>query len=62
MGKERSTLEKLSLIKVFNPYYQNEEYSKKVEPKIFDCVDLDEIYDDFISEFRNMDFEHIFSG
>ena len=60
IDKERSTIEKLSLIKDFNPYYGNKEYSKKVDPKIFDYVDLDEIDDDFILDFKNLDFEHIF--
>ena len=61
--KELKTLEKLSLITTYNPYYKGD-YPKRVNQKIFDLLDLDIIDDDeeFIEDFKKMNFEEIFAS
>ena len=53
-------LDKLSLITTYNPYYFKLEYTKKVDPFIFNLLDLDNINIKFIKEYRKMNFEVIF--
>ena len=53
-------LDKLSLITTYNPYYFKLEYTKKVDPFIFNLLDLDNVNTKFIKEYRKMNFEVIF--
>ena len=50
----------MQLITSFNPYFKKDEYPKRVNPKIFELFDLDSIDEDFIKEFRKLEFELIF--
>ena len=54
------TIEKLSLLTERNPYYEINEYPKRVDPNIFNILDLNEVQDNFVKEFRKMNFELIF--
>ena len=58
--KNLKPIEKLQLITSFNPYFKKDEYPKRVNPKIFELFDLDSIDEDFIKEFRKLEFELIF--
>ena len=53
-------IEKLQLITSYNPYFKKGEYPKRVNPKIFDLFELDNIDEDFIKEFKKLEFELIF--
>ena len=53
-------LDKLSLITTYNPYYFKLEYTKKVDPFIFNLLDLDDVNTKFIKHYRKMKFEVIF--
>ena len=55
-----TSIEKLCLISEYNPYYQEEKYSTKVDCSIFDLFDLNVVDNDFISDFRKINFEKIF--
>ena len=53
-------IEKLRLIKKYNPYYREPKYFNLVSCDIFDSLDLDQIDNNFIEEFKGMNFEYIF--
>ena len=55
-----TSIEKLTLITDFNPYYKKGEYPKKVDPNIFNLINLDDVDGDFINYFKNLKFEYIF--
>ena len=61
--KDLTYIQRLSYIKEFNPYYLEEEgtrYFDKVDSDIFDLLDLNNIDDNSIRDFRKMKFEYIF--
>ena len=59
-NKEVNNIEKLAFITQYNPYYREQRYSNKVDCEIFDSFDLNNIDNDFIEDFRGMNFEIIF--
>ena len=59
-NNDLASIEKLGLICKYNPYYIEEKYKNKLDCKIFDLFDLNDADDDFIDEFRHMNFEIIF--
>lgn len=59
-GPGITNIEKLGFITKNNPYYRERKYSNKVDCNIFDCFDLNKIDNDFINDFRGMNFEIIF--
>jgi len=59
-NKEVKNIEKLAFITQYNPYYREPKYSNKVDCEIFDSFDLNNIDNDFIEDFRGMNFENIF--
>jgi len=64
-NKEIQNIEKLQSIKKYNPYYNEEKYysnENKADADIFNLFDLKNIDDDFVEDFRNMNFEKIFEG
>ena len=58
--KNLKPIEKLELITSFNPYFQKGKYPKRVNHKIFELFDLDNIDDDFMKEYKKLEFEFIF--
>ena len=58
--KNLKPIEKLQLITSFNPYFKKDEYPKRVNSKIFELFELDNIDEDFIREFKKLEFELIF--
>ena len=59
-NKNLTNIDKLACITRYNPYYFEQKYSHKVDPDIFDLIDLDNINDENIQYFRSMNFEYIF--
>ena len=62
-NKDIQNIEKLQSIKLYNPYYNEEKYyikERKIDADIFNLFDLINIDDDFVSDFRKMNFEKIF--
>ena len=59
-NKELTNIEKLSLITKYNPYYIEPKYSSIVDCHIFDYFDLNTIDNEFIENFKQMNFENIF--
>ena len=59
-NNDLASIEKLGLICKYNPYYIEEKYKNKLDCKIFDLFDLNDVDDDFIDKFRHMNFEIIF--
>ena len=57
---EVKNIEKLAFITQYNPYYIEPKYSNKVDCSIFDSFDLNKIDNEFIGDFRRMNFEKIF--
>ena len=57
---EVKNIEKLAFITQYNPYYKEPKYSNKVDCGIFDSFDLNKIDDEFIGDFKRMNFEIIF--
>ena len=55
-----TNIEKLAYITQYNPYYNEEKYYSKVDAEIFNNFDLNNIDQDFIEDFRKMNFEIIF--
>ena len=60
-GPELTNIEKLAFITKYNPYYREPQYSNKVDCAIFDCFDLNKIDNEFINDFKGMNFENIFA-
>ena len=58
--KDLESIEKLAYITKYNPYYTDSKYYNQVSSDIFDLLDLNNIDDDFIEHFREMNFELIF--
>ena len=61
-NKELKNIEKLAFITKYNPYYIEPKYSSKVDCRIFDYFDLNTIDNEFIEDFKQMNFEYIFKG
>ena len=59
-NKELANIEKLAFITEYNPYYKDPKYSNKIDCDIFDLFNLNNIDNDFIEDFRGMNFESIF--
>ena len=59
-NKKLENIEKLALIKQYNPYYKEERFKYLVDINIFDLFDFNNIDNEFIEDFRNMRFENIF--
>ena len=60
-NKELLDIEKLGFITTkYNPYYRESKYGNIVDSGIFDLFDLNNIDDEFIDNFRKMNFEKIF--
>ena len=57
---EVSDIEKLAFITGYNPYYIEPKYSNKVDCSIFDTLDLNQIDEKFIEDFKRRNFETIF--
>ena len=55
-------IEKLAFIVKYNPYYNDPKYSNKIDCDIFDSFDLSRIDNEFIEDFKNMNFEIIFKN
>ena len=61
LDKNLTNIEKLAFITQYNPYYYEEKYfNTKVDAEIFDIFDINSVDEDFIIDFRGMDFEKIF--
>ena len=58
-NKELEIIEKLAYITQYNPYYIDRNVNK-IDADIFDSFDLNNVDDNFIEDFRNMNFENIF--
>ena len=56
---ELTNIEKLAFITQYNPYYLNKN-PNKIDTNIFDLFDLNNIDNDFIDDFKDMNFEIIF--
>ena len=61
-NKELENIEKLAFIVKYNPYYKDPKYSNKIDCDIFDSFDLSKIDNEFIEDFKNMEFEIIFKN
>ena len=64
-NKDVPDIEKLSFITTYNPYYQKEKenkYANKAETDILDFFDINKINEEFIENFRDMNFEIIFEA
>ena len=61
-NQDLKAIDKLSLITEYNPYYKIKEYPKKVDTNIFNLINLDDIDEAFIRDFRNLNFELIFEA
>ena len=61
-NKELENIEKLAFIVKYNPYYNDPKYSNKIDCDIFDSFDLSRIDNEFIGDFKNMNFEIIFKN
>lgn len=59
-NKRLISIEKLSIITTYNPYYIEERYANMVNCKIFDLFDLKDVHE-FIEEFQRINFEKIFN-
>ena len=61
-NKELENIEKLAFITQYNPYYRDKKSTNNMDTNIFDLFDLNNIENDneFIEDFRNMEFENIF--
>ena len=61
-NKELENIEKLAFITQYNPYYKDKKSTNNMDINIFDLFDLNNIENDneFIGDFRNMEFEIIF--
>ena len=61
-NKELENIEKLAFITQYNPYYNDKKSTNNMDINIFDLFDLNNIENDneFIGDFRNMNFEIIF--
>ena len=59
-SKSLGSIEKLAHIVKFNPYYKESKYSMKVDCGIFDYFNLNEIDNNFIDDFKGMNFEYIY--
>ena len=55
-----TNIERLAFITNFNPYYIEPKYFNKVDCCIFDFLDLEHIDNEFIENFKRMNFECIF--
>ena len=53
---------KLAFIVKYNPYYKDPKYSNKIDCDLFDFFDLNQIDNEFIEDFKNMNFEIIFKN
>jgi len=60
IDKDMPNIEKLAYITQYNPYYNEEKYYNKVDTEIFDNFNLNNVDNDFIEDFRKMNFELIF--
>ena len=61
-NKELNDIKKLSLLTKYNPYYQEEKFVDKIDLTIFDSLELKNIDDYFIKDFKIMNFEKIFKS
>ena len=61
-NKNLKSIEKLSYITTYNPYYKEDQYSDKRNYSIFDLFKLDDVDEEFIENFRRMNFEKIFKN
>ena len=61
-NKELQNIEKLNFIVKYNPYYKDPKYSNKIDCDLFDSFDLNRIDNEFIDDFKNMNFEIIFKN
>ena len=59
-NKELQNIEKLAFITQYNPYYKEKKYTNNIDINIFDIFDVNNIDNEFIEDFRNMEFEIIF--
>ena len=60
--KDLENIEKLAFIVKYNPYYKDPKYSNKIDCDLFDFFDLSQIDNEFIEDFKNMNFEIIFKN
>jgi hypothetical protein len=61
--KEDETLENIeiiNLIQYYDIYYSEDKYSNKRDIEIFEKINIEKIDDEFINEFKQMNFEKIF--
>ena len=61
--KEDETIENIeiiNLIKYYDIYYSEDKYSNKRDIEIFEKINIEKIDDEFINEFKQMNFEKIF--
>ena len=62
-NKDLSIIEKLYYIVQYNPYYiDHEKYYNHVDPDILNMVDINNIDQEFIDDFRRLNFELIFKN
>ena len=59
-NKKMKSIEKLAFIIKYNPYYIESKYSDKVDCGIFDWLDLEKCDNEYIKDFKKMNFEIIF--
>ena len=55
-----TNIEIIELIRDYDKYYLEERYANKREPEILEKIDLEDINDNFLEKFKEMNFEKIF--
>ena len=58
--KNIENIEIIDLIYHYDVYYSEEKYSNKIDVEIFERINFEKIYNDFINEFKKMEFEKTF--
>jgi hypothetical protein len=61
-NKELTNIEKLNIIIKYNPYYKELKYSFHITSDIFDSFDFNQIDNEFLENFKNINFESIFKN
>ena len=59
-NKELTNIEKLNVIIKYNPYYKGFIHSHYISGYIFDCFDFNQIDNEFLENFKNINFESLF--
>ena len=58
-NQQLKNIEKLILLAYYNLYYIEPKYSNKIDYSIFDSFDLNKIENEYIEDFKRMNFDKI---